>query len=142
MNANVKITLPVKLIILLMFTSILSMISINNTLLAMSILEVPFSVISFSVITILLAVCACLAAKKSAVVKPVSTKAAANKNSIKSKINIYQITAYLLLFIGLFFIWQQLEIPSLTAIAALLTLLAWAKSCELKTNRDVKFNWF
>jgi len=130
-----------------MFTSILSMFSINNTLLAMSILEVPlsvttFSVISFSVITILLAVCAFLAAKKTAVVKSVTTKAAANKNSIKSKINIYQITAYLLLFIGLFLIWQQLEIPSLTAIAALLILLAWAKSCELKTNRDVKFIWF
>ncbi|MGL1958374.1 MAG: DUF3488 and transglutaminase-like domain-containing protein [Colwellia sp.] len=123
---NDKVSLPVNLIILMIFTSILSLVSINTTYSATT-----YSEISLSVITLLLATCAFFSTKKSA-----------TKNTKKSKINPYQIIVYLLLFIGLFQIWQQLEIPSLTAISTLLTLLAWAKACELKSNRDVKFIWF
>jgi len=130
MNVNAKITLPINLIILLVATSILSLVSIN----------VSASVISFSAIILLLVIFAFFAAKKPSTSKYSATKAT-QKISLKSKINYHQITAYFLVFIGLYFIWQQLEIPSLTAISALLTLLAWAKSCELKSNRDIKFIW-
>ncbi len=55
--------------------------------------------------------------------------------------NLPRIIAYLLVFSGLALIWQTIEIPSLTAISAALTLLAWAKTCELKSSRDTKFIW-
>ena len=59
---------------------------------------------------------------------------------IKS-MTIAKIVAYSLVFASLLLIWQNLEVPSLIAISAVLTVLSWAKACELKTNRDSAFIW-
>lgn len=56
--------------------------------------------------------------------------------------NLPKIIAYLLVLSSLALTWQQLEIPSLIAISAVLTTLLWAKACELKSSRDPKFIWF
>ncbi len=64
---------------------------------------------------------------------------------------IFTASCYALLSLGLFIIWQNLVIPSLPAIAAVLLLLAWTKNAlmgiEIKegksnSSRDTKLIWF
>ncbi len=52
-----------------------------------------------------------------------------------------QVCAYVLVTLGLLLSWQMLVIPSLPAIAAVMLLVAWAKTSELKTARDTKLIW-
>ena len=74
---------------------------------------------------------------------PVASGYLVAKQYIAKKLagKIQSVFAYVLLAFGLFLIWQQLEIPSLVAITAVLTLVLWAKVCELKTRRDKYLLW-
>jgi len=106
--------LPLSLILLIAFNTLLSVVSLP---------------ISFIPVLILLIVTAFFSLNK--------------KNSKQSSLLEKQplIVAYLLVFVGLALIWQTIEIPSLIAISAALALLVWAKTCELKSNRDTIFIW-
>ncbi|MBL0709757.1 MAG: DUF3488 domain-containing protein [Colwellia sp.] len=118
MNASMqkaKHNTPISLVVLSLFTT------------AISFFNLP---LSFAPLTIALVGCAFYHLKNSYL---------SNKPLKKPYLRVI---AYLLLFVGLYLIWQQLEIPSLVAISALLTLLTWAKFCELKSTRDQKFIWF
>ena len=59
---------------------------------------------------------------------------------ISSKL-LSKVLTYIMVIIALFAIWQQLVIPSLLAIIAVLTIVAWAKLTELKSSRDTYLIW-
>ncbi|MDP7593931.1 MAG: DUF3488 and transglutaminase-like domain-containing protein [Litorilituus sp.] len=109
--------LPISLIVFMAFNTLLSLISL------------PLSFIPMLTLLVL-----------TAVFYLYKQHTKQDNQHIKS-INLAQIVAYILVFACLALIWQNLEVPSLIAIAAALTALSWAKAGELTTNRDRHFIW-
>lgn len=106
--------MPLSLMLFVVFNTVLSLVSLP---------------LSFIPVQILLIVTAFFSLNKKS----------SKQSSLLTKLPL--IVAYLFVFIGLALIWQTIEIPSLIAISAALTLLVWAKACELKSNRDTIFIW-